>query len=167
MSLRAQCFGSLVVSALLAAGCSSGFSHVIPARAVAILDDAESFELLCLDPERTERGEQTASTYHGWKVLGVAAVPDADTRQRLLTALKRGVDENKGAVAACFNPRHGIRATRGSDTAELVICFECFSAEVYLGGRRTGNFLTTNSPQPVFDDVLRAADVLLAKKPGT
>jgi hypothetical protein len=70
---------------------------------------------------------------------------------------------NDGRVAACFNPRHGIRASREGKTIDLVICFECLQVYVYAEEGRQGSFLTTSSPQPVFDQVLREAGVPLAK----
>ena len=81
----------------------------------------------------------------------------------LVAALKKGVEENDGTVANCFNPRHGIRATHEGNTVELVICFECLSMQAYLGAERSGA-LTTASPERTFDDVLRAAKVPLAPK---
>jgi hypothetical protein len=58
------------------------------------------------------------------RVLGLT-INDAETRHRLVSSFQRAVAENQGTIAACFNPRHGIRVTRKQKQVEFVICFEC------------------------------------------
>ena len=148
-------------TALISAGCAGGGTDV-PAPAMTALQNAEKYELLSLDPNRSTT--VPPDNFHGWKVLGRVSVEDAATRKKLNDALRDGARGNDGMAAACFNPRHGIRATpaAGGQPTDLVICFECLSANVYQGGQKTGSFLTTESPQPTFDRVLRAANVPLA-----
>ncbi|HVK07929.1 MAG TPA: hypothetical protein VM597_04035 [Gemmataceae bacterium] len=132
----------------------------IPDDLRAVLEKADKFELLSLSPERLK--EKPKDAFHGWKVLGQTTVTAAD-RDRLVPAFAKGVADNSGVVAACFNPRHGIRATRGGKTAEFVICFECFQVHAYRGDKKEDDsFLITASPQPTFDAVLKAAKVPLA-----
>jgi hypothetical protein len=135
----------------------------IPDEARAILEKAEQIELLSLDPARSE--EKPKDDFHGWKVLGKAVVKDAEVRKKLVAAFKKGVEENKGEVADCFNPRHGIRATHDGKTADFVICFECFQSRVYVGDKKLDGFLNTDSPEAVFDKVLKDEKVPLAEKP--
>jgi hypothetical protein len=154
----------LVLAVLLAfgaAGCSSAAE--IPAEAKAALEKADEWEMYSLDPTRTTDPPKDA--FHGWKVLGKTTVKDADMRKQLLAALAKGAADNKGVVAGCFNPRHGIRVKAGDKTTDLVICFECFSASVYVGDEKAGSFLTTGSPQPALDKVLMDAKVPLPEKP--
>jgi hypothetical protein len=155
---------SAATACCLAAGCAGdvNLDDKIPAGARAALKHAESFELYSLDPDFKQK--KAGEGFNDWKVLGKTTVKEAATRGRLLTALNQGVKENDGQVAACFNPRHGIRVKAGDKTLDLVICFECYQVEVHEGGKRTGHFLTTGSPQRVFDEVLRAAGVELPKK---
>ena len=68
-------------------------------------------------------------------------------------------------VAMCFNPRHGIHVVRGETVHDLVICFECLQVEVFENGQPAKGFLVSDSPQSVFEDALRAANVPLAEKP--
>jgi hypothetical protein len=49
-------------------------------------------------------------------------------------------------------------------TVDLVICFQCFSVQVFVDGKRQEGFLTTGDPQEVFDSVLKAAGVKLPKQ---
>lgn len=153
---------ALVLATTLLVGCGSmSADSKIPTGVVAVLEDADQFELLSIDPDRPQ--ERPRDDFHGWKVLGRSQIKDAETRKKLLSALKKGVGENDGTAAACFDPRHGIRATHEGRTVDLVICFECFQVQFYVGEKREGGFLTTGSPQTVFDQVLRDAGVPLAE----
>lgn len=133
----------------------------LPEAALAILDKAEQLEVWSLDP--VERGAK--DDFHGWKVLGKTSVKNADTGKPLMSALKKGIADSDGIAAACFNPRHGVRAIVDGKTVDLVICFECFSLQVFEGDKKH-SVLTTRSPQASFDQVLRDAKVPLPSKAG-
>ena len=75
--------------------------------------------------------------------------------QGYMVFMRAGARENNNAVALCFNPRHGIRVRQGDSVLDLVICFECLQVEVFEGEQRAASFLTSDSPQSVFDEVLR------------
>lgn len=124
----------------------------LPAAAVTVLEQADQLELLALHP-RFE-AQPTGKTFHGYRILNKTIVKDAKTRQMLIASLLQGIRENQGAIAACFNPRHGIHAIHKGKRADLVICFECL--QVQLFGDTTGEFLISRSPQPVFDGVLQS-----------
>jgi hypothetical protein len=144
----------LFVVTLAAIG-NIGERSSIPKVANEALEKGTDFELFSLNPAHlTEKPE---NHFHGWEVLGSTKIDDAKTRGQIVAALRKGVAESDGMVAACFNPRHGIRVQHGGKTIDLVICFECLSAAVYVDGERSDGFLTTSSPQATFDRVLKAA----------
>src|SRR5438034_1378613 len=120
----------------------------IPDELQAILEKAEKFELLSLSPEHLQ--EKPKDGFHGWRILGKTAMKDADARMNLVAAFKKGVAENKGIVARCFNPRHGIRVTHDGKTADFVICFECYQVQAYVGDKQEKGFLITDSPASAF-----------------
>ena len=154
--MRAGFAVGMILVCVATLGCGDKF----PPTTLTSLNQAESFELLSLNPAHlTEKPE---NDFHGWEVLGSTKVEDTKDRTKLIAALRKGVNENDGTVAGCFNPRHGIRVTSGGTTTEIVICFECMSAQVYVNGKRQSHFLLTNSPQPTFDAVLKEAGVPLA-----
>src|SRR5437870_4054176 len=111
---------ALVVAATLpgSAEASKEFNE-----AAKVLQSADTVELISLDP--AAKGFDKKQSFHGWKVLGRTSLKDKVTRERVIAAIKKGVADSDGSVAGCFRPRHGIRATRGKTTVELVICFEC------------------------------------------
>lgn len=129
----------------------------IPDVAQAILEHAQQFELLSLDPSSQEGSPK--GSFHGYKILGKTVVKDATTQRRLVSAFERGVAENTGVALACFNPRHGVSVKSGERSADFVICFEC--RQVQVSGAVEGEFLVGASPQSLFDQVLRDASASL------
>lgn len=130
----------------------------MPGVASVALDTAEQYELLSLDPERADA--PSPDLFHDYRVLGKTVITDRATRARLDKALRGGVKRAFSRVR-CFSPRHGIRVTTGGQTTDIVICFECAQVQVWNGSQRIADWDTGASPQPVFDNVLREANVPL------
>ena len=133
----------------------------IPESVQTILHKADAIELYSLDPSRPK--DKPKDDFRGWRVLGKTTVKDADTRKAMVAAFLKGVEDNKGIAANCFNPRHGIRATHDGKSVDLVICFECMQVQGYLDKSEKSDvhFLVTKTPQDAFDKVLKAAKVPL------
>ena len=51
----------------------------------------------------------------------------------------------------------------GDKTIDLVICFACYQTKVFTGDKLSGDYLTTDSPQPALNRVLKDANVPLPK----
>src|SRR5262249_10825875 len=82
----------------------------LPKEAKAVLEQAEQLELYSLDPtDGMLPKEKEKDGFHGWKVLGKTQIKEAETLKKVRAALDKGIAESEG-VAACFRPRHGIRA---------------------------------------------------------
>jgi hypothetical protein len=164
MNLRCQVLVSLPVVLVIALSAQvAAQDSKIPDQARAILENASQFELLSIGHDPSPKN--SAEEFHKWPVIGKTTIKDPDTRKRLVAALEKGVEENKGDIMKCFNPRHGIRVTHGGTTADFVICFECFQVMVYVAGGKGQRFLITDSPAPVFNQTLQHAKVPLAREP--
>ncbi len=137
--------------------------HKIPAGAKAILDKAESFELLSLDLQTPD--DDPKGTFHGWKVLGKKVIDKAEVRKSLVLAFEKGVAEYKEIGKKCFLPRHGIRVKHAGKVADFVLCFECNNVRVYVDGREEPAFLVSDSPAKMFNDILKEAGVKLPAQP--
>jgi hypothetical protein len=135
----------------------------IHVEADALLDKAEKFVLYSIDPARRDEKDG----YHGWHILGKSEVKDKAQRKEFADALRLSAEDNPGIVAACFQPRHGIRLTAGEKTVDLVICFECLSVYIFINDKQVPGFLTTHSPQFELDVALIAAGVPLPKSART
>ncbi len=119
--------------------------NILPPEAKRVLDMGERFVLLSLEPLPLEQtldfdplppppGESEPpqrDEFHKYPILGKTEIQDQKKRTELLSALYKGI-EGAAGYAPCFYPRHGISATLGSDTVDLVICFECGHIKVYM-----------------------------------
>ncbi|MDC3960559.1 hypothetical protein [Polyangium jinanense] len=147
---RATALLALVAAPVL--GCSS-----LPDSAVAVLEGADSFQVLALDPDRGEEPPPGVETFHGHQVLAKGDVEGPEARERIAGIVNAGVRKG-GTQAKCFNPRHGVHAVQGGRTVDLVICYECSALEVVEDGRSTT--LPTGDVQADLDEAFRAAGVI-------
>src|SRR5262249_1464451 len=125
-----------------------------------ILGDAKELELFSIDPSAgSDKGG-----FHGHKILGKTTVKDAETVKTLVAAFKKGVeDSEKPGPRMDFSPRHGIRFVLRDTTVDVLLCSPTI---VYYNDRKGTDFTIAKSPQAVFDKVLKAAGVELAKPPA-
>jgi hypothetical protein len=133
--------------------------RTLPPDASALLDEAEAVELISIDPR--DRPPKPDESFHGWKILGRATIQKPQDRRAIVAALKRSVGE-ADKVAGCFEPRHGLRATKGGRVVDLVICFSCRWIEVHDGGT-TSSVWISEAPKSAFNKALREAHVPLAQ----
>ncbi len=149
---------SLVLLVLLMQGCGAAYKPGIW--------DADTITLYSLDGNvplgSPDAPGAPVEKFHGWPVLGKVVVDKFDDQKKLRKALEAGIEGNKGMVAGCFIPRHGIRSLKGDRTVDLVICFECMSMQVHENGG-VKQVLTTAKPQPVFDAYLTKMNIPLAQ----
>src|SRR5690349_12615456 len=90
----------------------------------SVLPKASSLELFTLDPI-PDLALQPKLSFHGFRILDRQSVSPTEYGPRLDALLQKGLDENTGYLAACFNPRHGIRAVVGSETYDFMVSFTC------------------------------------------
>lgn len=136
-----------------------GKAPQIPEPASSALTEAESMVLYSLNPDGLAKASKDQTKFHGWIVLGTTEIRDASTREKMVTALRQATAENPGVAAGCFQPRHGLRLVKGDQTVDLVICFECLSAQIYADDKAVGGFLTMSDPQAAFNAPLKAAGI--------
>ena len=139
--------------------------NIISVESRKVLDSGQRFLLLSLDPMSqfypAGSNTDTNKIFHGFSILGSAEIKDPVERAKLLKELYKGIANSDGMVAMCFNPRHGISASLGTNTVDLVICFECLQIAIYSG--HTNGLLTSRSPQKTFNQALVKAGIPVAK----
>lgn len=143
----------LLFLAVIAAGCASSETRpqVFTQEIESILDEPARVELLTLHPY-PHQVEPEDGGFHGYEVLGRADLSDAASQGELFTAIAEGIQRSDGTVAACFNPRHGIRVEGEGGSVEFVICYECLSMNVHGPAGRV-NKLTVSEVQGRVDTV--------------
>lgn len=129
----------------------------IPSAALRVLENADRFELISLDPNIVDP-KTIAADFHGFYVLGRTEIQDPRLRRKLIDALQDSV-EIDGLGANCFCPRHAIRAVWGDESIDLGICFQC--SWLYVYDELEKHIVIYSMSQPIFDDVLRRAGVPL------
>lgn len=151
---------------------NSKLSASLPRDYQFTLNQSSQFIMLSLFPmstleEGTDLEFKNHEKFHNYPVLGKFQVKDQKLKEQLLAAFYKGVEDgDKEEAAACFNPRHGIRAQHNGKTVDLVICFECHQFEMYPQRKRGYDRYVpiTNSPQDTFDRALRSANVPLGHR---
>ena len=101
--------------------------------------------------------------FYGYPVLGSVEITDPAERRKIMAALKDGIARG-GSPAACFWPRHGLRAVENGKTFEYVICFACHMFGEYQDGKKVSRpkMYISHDVRPAFDAPLKAAGVPFA-----
>ncbi len=100
--------------------------------------------------------------FHEKPVLGKKLITDTNERQLIWDALNKGIQESNGDAANCFWPHHGLRIEQDGIQTDFLICFHCYQIEIYARAKKE-TALTTASAQPVFNQILNAANVPIAR----
>ena len=160
----------VAVLAVAVPGCSSSEENRLPTEAERALVTARSLDLFALDPVPLAKDAPAPEkgAFHDYAILGHAKLTDAVQAKALGELVVRGIRESDGTVAACFNPRHGIRVTQDGRTLDLVICYECLSLTAHgdlLGApdARLG-LLTAQRVEPGITAIFEGAGLKLASK---
>ncbi|MEY2512100.1 MAG: hypothetical protein QOE26_2863 [Verrucomicrobiota bacterium] len=139
--------------------------NFLPADVEQILAEGE-FELISLDPTLLtdkQRRRLRTKLFHGYRVLGRVKIQKGPQRDQLLQALHQAIANSSGAYVYCFDPRHAIRASVGTRTVDLAICFACEMIMLYPPGKSLAN--TNATAEPAFDATLKRAGIPLGKRP--
>ena len=148
----------LIVAGLVAWGL--GYFNQFPGDPLAAISSDSQAVLYSIDPRE---GRPTASpgveAFHDWPILGQTVLSGAKERQMVIANLRRAA---RGAwdSASCFNPRHAIRATNATGTYDVLLCFECGRAAIFLPNGETRWIPIHGSPE-VLNQILTAARVPL------
>ena len=138
----------------------------VPDWAGELTEAPEELVIYALDPlpVSAEEADPTTPVFHGYRVLGSAVLSRNRDRHKLVDLLWKGIAADDGQRAACFNPRHGIRAVKGQKWADWVICFECFSLHVIDEKGEQANLGTKGFVESEFSAIYEAAGLVIDGK---
>jgi hypothetical protein len=131
----------------------------------AILRGADKLVLFSVDPrsglfDDRSRGGASGSFRGGHQILGSVEVKDAREREQLVKAWEDGLG---GDVSMCWAPRHGIRAIRGDEALEIIVCFQCSHFYADTATERSSGAIRS-STATIFNRILKAAGVPLSPR---
>jgi hypothetical protein len=122
----------------------------------AFLENADQVEAFRLNPKKAKQPEQKGGAFfHSYKVLRHVQVKKVDDRKAIAKALGAALHWNPLRQALCFNPRHGVRASHGGRSLDLVICLECSIIYLYEADKFQDNLTVTAKTCEPLDRVLR------------
>ena len=128
-----------------------------------LLECADRFEIVALDPSVQAR-QKPGARWHDWPVLGTKVLDARAAQHELLGLVYQGI-EHGDAIAKCFDPRHGIRATWQGQTVDLLICYECLQVHVYAGeGHEPTVLATADTVEPRVSALFRRFGLTIAKR---
>ena len=153
-----------LAATLLLGACSSPITTgARPDGVLAELADPDAVELLALHPYPHALGDDDADLprFHGYGVLGRAPLADDEQENRVLALVERGIETSDGMVAACFDPRHGLRVTAGGATWDFVICYACLSMNVFRDDVQLEGHLTSDAVEPQMTALFESAGLTI------
>lgn len=141
------------------------FGEDIPPTEVSVLRQATAMEILSLDPAWPMNKEEQAdpSRFHGHRIMGRATITDPAKMLELLNLVARSCHANDTTVAACFNPRHGVRVEVEGSIVDLQICFECLQIKVFRDGTKVHSGLLASTYEPIVSKFYRDAGLRVAQ----
>lgn len=155
------------IGAVLLIAFASGRAVLYSRSERFVLDNSDQFILYSLLPHPPEGDARIKGKFHRNGILGEAQITDPEQKARLVNALYGGfpsIVSSSVDESACFNPRHGIRATHGGRTVEAEICFECAAVYLHENGKSIKQTVS-QEPQKVFDQALIGAKLPLGERP--
>lgn len=171
------CTNALTLLVLLAlwpaiAGC--GDDAGLPRSVRNVLENADTLVIYAVEPPinfAIKKGDKlpqaTSEKLHEYPVYGTVTVSDKSLRatiiQQLYLGMARGNEMRDSA--ACFLPRHAIRATYRDARVDILLCFECAWSHVFVDGESIARHKTTSEVCDLLNQLLTDADVPLS--PGS
>ncbi|WP_413561159.1 hypothetical protein [Bdellovibrio sp. HCB209] len=157
-------FGTLIASIALV-GCDFKFDSLEATKEVKAakaemaflnnLQEPQTATVYSLEPSQKGEG---ATDFHGFKILGEIKLQPEDVTEAALE-FKDAAESYKDGLAlpGCFNPRYGIRVTKGGKTYDYALSYECNHLRGY-DGNKTYDFDAAGNPK-VLKDLFTASNI--------
>lgn len=82
--------------------------------------------------------------------------------KRLRESFYDGIAVDQDMMAACFSPRHGLRAVKNGKNLDLLICFSCGQSRCFIDMDEVANVSMAKRPQNIFNQIFADAGLKLA-----
>jgi hypothetical protein len=140
----------------------AALGNALPADAAEALRSASEAEIYSLEPYDSAVDEEAdSSRLHGYLVLGKTALDPVSSRAAV-AEFETAVANWNGLVAACFDPRHGLRTKSNGHTFDFLLCYDCNGLAVYRDGTLLTSIGVTGSPR-VLNEMMEALGLVLSE----
>jgi len=139
----------------------------LPTHVLSLINRAETIHVFSLDPYTRDNmedrslfneHENSATKFHGYTIYGSQKYTEESSKKHFRQAIIDSTPSIRIDPAACFWPRHGVRFTAGSETLDLVICFQCHSMNIYSPSGDDSH-LVTSGGKAVLNRMLKAEGI--------
>lgn len=164
----------VILSAIVSAFWSSSRirkDNQLPRPVMEAIKQDPHLTLYSIDSDHYNDPPKNSSLFHGYPILGQCLVNTPSLREQLAAFIDEqviGQRRDNSPLNCNLQPRHGLRATAGTNTFDLVICFECGNIDLYQNnsavlGRFSMRYIESSG---IFNSTLTNAHVPLPKQPG-
>ena len=119
----------LMAPALLAAG---GAPRRLPDPVRELLLQTDRLQLFSV----TREPDHQTGLFHGFSIQSQTNLSGLEART-IAVAFVESFEGNSATVMMCFDPGFGMRAYRGEDRVDFVLCYECNRVLVVDGGKES------------------------------
>ena len=155
----------LLAATVALTGCDSGPAGPLPTDPDQLILYSVDVETWGRNLGKVTEDQPKGEVIDGYPTFGKVVITDLGQKRQVLSAIRRAV-RNPQEGMGCFSPRHAVRAIKGGETVDLVICFHCHNYQHYQGGQLVSGETPpiSSDPEPLFDKLLSDAGVPLAPK---
>jgi hypothetical protein len=138
----------------------------LPRKAAAEVEkamlEAEKLELLSLhggEPDGQLPEQAGSVKFHDYVVIGSLDLSTASERTTVVRDVAKAIASSPVYMAACFFPRHGLRATsKTGEQVDLLICFECATVYRFSSGKKL-RLSITDEPESLLNKLFKKAGI--------
>lgn len=160
--IRIGCLTMLILGVLLFVTVFVQYSYTpfnyFPAEVVEALRTDPETTLFSIDPlSDTNDSNDSVRNHHIYGKTVLRTAEDRDALVDVLTDSTRGAWEG----AACFDPRHALRATGPKGAYDIIVCFGCGRVHVHHpDGRKELVYIRASSEK--YDNFLKSRNIPLS-----
>lgn len=148
---------SIIFDASFKAPSDQTISTLLPGNARDVFEHPDKLILYSLQPPE-HLVIKGLPSFHDVPVLGKVEVSDEEARASIRRAVYDGFARDADRKM-CYMPRHGIRAVKGKQTVDLVLCFQCEQMKIFLNGKGSDYLGFGGKHYEELDAILKADNI--------
>lgn len=143
-------------------------SNRLPSEVVDSIQKSPNVTFLSLEPKPENLSEDDPArrvTLKDYPILGSFQL-NPEQKRLVADTLQTQIPRFALEASKCFDPRHAIRIEEGSETTDLLICYDCGWIEIHHSRSRTVRRHMIKNVPGVFNKLLQSQGIRLAVAPS-